>query len=460
MPASMIDSVLFKGVFSSEKIKSFYEDKQLVQNWLNIEAALAESQAELGIIPKSAAQEICSKAKIEFLNFENIYAGMASTSHSLVPTLREFQRICHGDAGEFIHYGATTQDIIDTGYVLATKAAYSAILEDMYQLLDMLKTTIKSHTKTIMVGRTHGQHALPITFGFKTAIWADQVLRAIQRMELLKDEIFVGQMNGAVGSMAGFGPQALEVSKRTIKKLGLAVPTISWASSRDRTADAVWAVAMAALTCGRIGNEINLLEKTEFSELSEGFVMGMVGSSTMPHKRNPNVAESVVALSKIVKANMNLTLESMFIDNERDASSWKIEWFSLRDAMITGGACVEKCLNLIKNIEIHPQKMLDNLGILHGLIYSEKVMMLLGEKLGKQTAHEVIYEIAMHAYEHDKDFKQALLEDSRVASKISEAELAECMNPELYLGQCETCSVAVLDEIHKFVARRTINYEL
>ena len=451
MPSSMIDSVLFKGVFSSEKIKVFYEDKQLVQNWLDIEAALAESQAELGMIPEFAANEIRQKAKVELLNFDNIYAGMASTSHSLVPTLREFQRICQGNAGEFIHYGATTQDIIDTGYVMATKSAYNAILEDLYQLLTTLGNMVTAYSSTIMTGRTHGQHALPITFGFKVAIWADQVLRAIRRMEALKEEIFVGQINGAVGSMAGFGPHALEVSKRTITKLGLSVPTISWASSRDRIADTVWAVAMAALTCGRIGNEINLLEKTEFSELSEGFTMGMIGSSTMPHKRNPNVAESVVALSKIVKANMNLTLESMLIDNERDASSWKIEWFSLRDAMITGGACVEKCLKLVTDLDVHPEKMLDNLQLLKGLIYSEKVMLLLGEKLGKQTAHEIIYEIAMHSYEQGKDFEQLLLEDTRVADKLSKEELDQCMDPALYLGQCKTCSAAVLNEIQEFV---------
>lgn len=434
MACTMIESELFRDVFSTEKMREIWDDLSIIQNWLDIEAALASSQAELGIIPAEFAEEIVKKAKVENLDLAAIRREVNRIGHSLVPTIRELQHKCDGKAGEYIHLGATTQDIIDTGFLIAAKRSFSVLYDDLYEIEGLLIDLAEKHKETIMAGRTHGQQALPITFGYKAAIWASEVHRHLERMRECRQRDFAGQLSGAVGTLAGFGEKGLELQEKVMDKLQLTAPDISWHASRDRLVSIVNLLALITGTMGKIGNEIVSLQKTEVAELAEPWADGVVGSSTMPHKRNPGATEGMHTLAKLVKGNLLQMHESMLQEHERDGAYWKIEWVAMPEAFIFTGSSLAKAKKVLKGLVVNKQKMEQNLGILKGLLLSEAAMLALGEKLGKQTAHEVVYEISMRAFKDDASFRDYLLADPRVSRYITAAEIDAILNPRAYTG--------------------------
>jgi adenylosuccinate lyase len=449
MACHMIDSILFSDNYLTAKMREIWDDKAIIQNWLDVEAALAESQAELGIIPAEVAQEIVKKAKVENLDLAVVRQDINKIGHSLVPILRELQRKCDGKAGEYIHLGATTQDIIDLGFILAAKKAFDVIYDDLYEIEEILIDLVEKHKNTIMTGRSHTQHALPITFGYKAAIWASEIHRNLERMQECKKRDFAGQLGGAVGTMAGFGEHAFELQEKVMSKLGLMVPDITWHVSRDRVVSLVSMLALATGTLGRIGNEILNLQKTEMSELAEPWSDGLVGSSTMPHKRNPNGAEGMVSMSKLVKGNLLVMYESMIQEHERDGAAWKVEWVVMPEAFIFAGSAMAKSKKVLSGLVVNKEKMEQNLDILKGLLLSEAAMLYLGEKLGKQTAHEVVYEISMKAFKDNASFKQYLLDDPRVNTYCTAMELDNILNPHNYTGFSYKLAENVVENIKK-----------
>lgn len=435
MASSMIDSILFRNVYSTPQLRACFDDYAFIQNELDIEAALATSQAELGIIPKEAAAEIVKKAKVENLDFSRIEEGIMKVGHSLVPTLREFERVCDNGYGEYIHYGATTQDIVDTAYIMAMKKGFELMFEDLKACELAAIELSERYADTVMAGRTHGQQALPITFGYKAAIWAAEIHRNIERCRFCYDNDFVGEMHGAVGTLAGFGEHAVEVSNRTIEKLGLKIPETSWHASRDRIGAIVSVLALCASTIAKIGKEMRMLQRTEYGEAAEGFKMGDIGSSTMPHKRNPNIAEGVQVLAKLALSQSQVTLESMLSEHERDGAAWKIEWKAANETVILAGTTVAKGRKLLENLTVFPERMKQNLTLTHGLMFSEPVMLALGEHIGKQTAHEVVYEICMKTVADNTEFLDELLADKRVTDYLSKEQLQALLDPEAYTGE-------------------------
>jgi len=449
MASHMIDSVLFRDVYSTAKMREIWDDRSIIQHWLDIEAALASSQAELGIIPVAIANEIVKKAKVENLDLDAIREGINKTGHSLVPTLRELQRKCEKTAGEYIHLGPTTQDIIDTGFVLAAKKAFDVVYNDLFEVEGFLIDLAEKHKDTIMAGRTHGQQALPITFGYKVSVWASEVHRHLERMKECRERDFAGQLSGAVGTLASFGEQAFKLQEKVIAKLGLQVPDISWHASRDRLVSVVSLLALIAGTLGKIGHEIVNLQKTEFSEVAEPWAQGVVGSSTMPHKRNPGASEGMLMLSKLVQGNLLTVNESLLQEHERDGAYWKIEWVVVPEAFIFTGASLAKAKKVLKDLVVNKHKMEQNLDILKGLLLSEAAMLHLGEKLGKQTAHEVVYEISMKAFKDDVSFKQCLLDDTRVSKHFTAKALDEILDPHSYTGYSRQLAERVVGNIKK-----------
>ena len=368
------------------------------------------------------------------MDLDAIGREIASTTHPLVPAIRALAALCDGDAGEYVHYGATTQDVMDTGLVLMVREAWPTLLEDLRAIRELLAADARNHRDTLMVGRTHGQHALPITFGYKLAVWVDEIDRHLDRCAEAEPRIFVGNITGAVGTMASFGPRGLEMQRRALERLGLGVPRICWHSSRDRLAETAWLLVQISGTMGKIANEICNLQRHEIGEVNEPFHMGKVGSSTMPHKRNPASTELAVTLWRLVRGLAVPLTDALFQEHERDASALRIELAAMPEIVVYCGALLARMRNVIEGLEPEPERMRANADLLGGLLLSERVMLALGERVGKQTAHEIVYEVAMDAQRKGTAFRDELVSDHRVAPHLGPEAIAELLDPERYLG--------------------------
>jgi len=433
MASSSVDSRVFGVLFASEEMKKIFSDENRVQKWLDTEAALARAQAKLDIITQDQADEITKKAKVELLNLDAIGETYKSTI-TIVPLLKEFKKVLDNNAGEFVHWGATSQDIMDNGLILQMREAHVLLTKLLTRTYEECLRISEKYKDTVMAGRTHVIHALPITFGFKTAMWADELKRNLIRLEELKPRLLKGQLSGAVGTLASQEGKGFAMQELMMKDLGLAVPVISWHPTRDHIAEYVSLLALISGSIGRISHEILSLQRTEICEVEEPFFMGKIGSSTMPHKRNPQVCESIIALTKIVRAQAPLAVEIMQCENERDWGCEAVEWDIVPKTSICMAAALEKMNDTLENLIVYPNNMKENLNKLKGAMLSEAVMLHLGEKLGRLTAHEIVYEVCMKAFTEGTMVIDALLDRKEVADAFSRAELAEILDPVKYTG--------------------------
>ena len=447
MPSHVSESVLYGASFSSSEFLAIFNDEEKVQAWFDVEAALAQAQAELGMIPTEAAAEITMKAKIENVDLEEIGRGISATAHPIVPAIRALDAGCEFGAGEFIHYGATTQDIMDTGMVLQLKKAWPLLIRDLEKSRSILAKLAFAHRSTAMVGRTHGQQALPITFGYKCAVWVDEISRQLDRIREAQNRIFVGNITGAVGTMASFGSQGFKLQELVLTKLDLNIPNICWHSSRDRVCEVGNLMTQVSGTFGKIAREIYSMQQVEFGEVAEPHHQGKVGSSTMPHKRNPATVELIIALSRLVRAQQIAITDAVYQEHERYSAMLRIELAALPEMMIYVGSILEKMRGVLDGLTIDKNRMLANLNMLGGLLLSENVMLALGKAIGKQSAHEIVYEIAMNSHETGRPFKQALMFDDRVSAYLNENTIESLLDPTGYIGEAEKIVDHVLSQI-------------
>ncbi|WP_427184498.1 adenylosuccinate lyase [Bordetella bronchialis] len=436
MPVSVFDMQSLQHLWSTDELRAIFSEENRVQKWLDFEAALAASQAELGIIPAAAAEEIAAKAKVSNIDIGKMSAEIRRIKHSLVPALKQLQACCSAENGEWVHYGATTQDVVDTGVALQLKEAHAVILRDTQAVGRELARLAQAHRDTPMVGRTHGVQALPITFGHKCAVWLDEMGRHYQRLKECEPRVLVGMIVGAVGSQASLGERAAEVEARTLRRLGLATPSISWASARDRFTEYGALLAMIGATLSKIGNELFNMQRNEIAEVEEAFSDGKLGSSTMPHKRNPTSAENLAALSRPLRYNAALMMEGMVQEGERDGIAWKMEWKALPECCVIAGAMLFQARNLLAGLRVDEGGMARNLDLMRGYLLSERVMLELSGRVGKQTAHEWIYEASMHGITHKLDFAEAMRQHKELAGLLGEDEIRRLTDPAGYLGQC------------------------
>jgi adenylosuccinate lyase len=449
MASGVFDDALIKHLWSSEEMRAIFSDRNRVQKWFDYEAALALEQAELGIIPKAAAQEIAAHAHVGEVDIEAIGAEIRRIKHPLVPALKALQQRCSGGHGEYIHFGPTTQDILDTGVVLQIRDAHAIYLRDMKAIGNTLYQLAEKHRATPMVGRSHGVQALPITFGHKAAVWLSEMGRNYQRMRELEPRLFVGAMVGAVGTQASFGPKAAELEQRLMKRLGLGVADINWQPARDCFAEYVCVLGVVSATLGKIANEIINLEHTEIDELLEPFSEGKLGSSTMPHKRNPSTCEAAVAVSRAIRYNVGLMLESAIIEHERDGTAWRGEWKALPESCLMAGGLLASMKYVLAGIDVNVERMRSNLDMLGGFLLSERVMFELSDKLGKQTAHELVYEAAMHGIEQRVSFEKSLMSNPKVRAALNDKELQAALDPTTYVGRAPEIVDHVLAQARK-----------
>lgn len=447
MNVHAIDSELYKGLYGNEQIRNIFSDEQLLKHWIDIELALAQAQAELGIIPIEAFAEIKRNSKVELFSMEEIRRGIKDTSHPLITFIRILERNCEDGYGEYVHFGATTQDIMDTGLILQLKAGYEVIHNQLVELIVVLKRLTKETRSIPAAGRTHGQHALPITFGFKLATWVAELGRHLERMDQLQERVFVGQLAGATGTLASITENGLAVQERVMEILGLSNPTISWHTSRDNLVELMSVYGMIAGTVGKMANEIINLQRTEIAELEEGFVNGKVGSSTMPHKRNPMVCEYIVGLSRLVRLQMPTIFDSLVQEHERDMGLWLVEWEVCPEISIYVSKMIEDITSIIQNIIVREDQMAKNLHLTGGLIVSEKMMFVLSPHVGKQTAHDIIYQICMKAFETNQPVKDMFLQSKEVMKHLTKEEIESALEPANYVGLSVEYTDRVLKEI-------------
>ncbi len=435
MPVSITDSLIYGSAWGTEEMRSIFDDVPRTQAWLEIIATLAQEQAQLGLIPRSAADEIARKSDIKRLDFENIRRGYNETSHSTLGLIRELQRVLSPDAGEWVYFGATVQDITDTWTSLALKRVCEIAYRDLRSLEACLLDDALRHRFTLMPGRTHGQVGLPITFGFKCAVLAREIRRHIERLKQIAPRVAMGQLAGGVGSVSSYGDLGLILLERFCARLDLNVPDISWDTARDNVAEFADLSALIAATLAKIGNEIYSLQKPEVAEVAEPFKLGVVGSITMPHKRNPEFSEQIVTLARIIRYHAALLTEGMLQEHERDARAWKAEWYALPEICMALGKALDLTKGMLDGLVVHADAMRRNLDLTKGYVLSEAVMLALAQHVGKQSAHQIIYELSMRGVENGATFKQALLSDERVTARMGEPEIESLLDFRSHIGQ-------------------------
>ncbi|WP_043838307.1 adenylosuccinate lyase [Muricoccus aerilatus] len=435
MGISVFDMQALQHNWSTDETRAIFDEPMRVQKWMEVEAALAKAQAKLGIIPQAAADDIEAHAKGETIDIPKMAAEIRRVKHALVPALKQLQAACSAENGQWVHYGATTQDILDTGMVLQIRDAHALYLRDLKAAAKELARLAREHRDTVMAGRTHGVLALPITFGHKCAIWLDELSRHHDRLKEVEKRVFVGELVGAVGTQASLGPKARQVEEGTMAILGLGVPDISWAPARDRLAEYASILNLIGATIGKIGNELFNMQRNEFAEVEEGFTEGKLGSSTMPHKRNPVFAENLPCVARGLRASAGLMLEAMVVESERDGIGWKTEWKAMPECCLMAGALLFQCVSLLRGLRVDKARMLENLDRMRGYLLSERVMLELGEKVGKQNAHEWIYEASMHGIENRLDFAGAMRRHPEISKVSTDAEITSMTDPRGYLGE-------------------------
>lgn len=434
MGSHVTDSAFFRDLFGTERMRGIFSDENMLQKWLDFEAALAESEAELGIIPEEAAREIRSRARAAYFDPEKLGEGVNLTRHPFVPFLGHFKSLCTGDTGEYIHWGATSQDAMDTGLVLQVKEAYTHILQMMEELHGEILALARRERDVVMAGRTLSQQALPMTLGFKVAIWACEMKRNIERMKGCWGRLFVGQLSGAVGTMAFLGMKGLDVQKKVMDRLGLGTPEIAWHASRDNFAEVMSNLGILAGTIGKIGNEIVCLQRTECAELEESQPEGRVGSSTMPHKRNPMMSSNMVSLSRLIRNNVPLALDAMVVENERDMRAWQTEWEFISETCVMTGALLSVAIEVVSRLTVKHENIRRNLEMTKGFILSEAVMARLSETLGRQKAHDLLHHVCMDGIGKGVTFEEALKAHSTLEGVMDMDELKTLLDPANYVG--------------------------
>lgn len=420
MGSRIADSALYGHLWGTDETRAIFDEHARIQTWLEILAALARAQAEFDFIPEQAAESIAASARVELLDLELVQRETRSTGHSTLGLIRGLQQILPADAREWVYYGATVQDLTDTWTAIAMKRVGAVVWRDLRAIEAELLELAEKHRQTLMAGRTHGQLASPITFGFKAAGWADEIRRHLHRLNDLPARCLVGQLGGGVGSLAFFGERGVDLRRRFSELLGLADPAISWTSSRDRIEEFAHLLALVSATLGRIGNEIYELQRPEIGELSEPELPGGVGSITMPHKRNPELAEHLVTLARLVRASAGVVLEGTVSSHERDGRSWKAEWVAFPEVCLLTAAGLGFANKLLAGLEVHEAAMAHNLG---GWEVSERVLAELSPVMGKHAAQAALQEVLAEARLNGLSIAEALRGSDLIRVHLNPASL-------------------------------------
>ena len=424
------------GRYGTAEMRRIFEEEARVQKMLDVEAALAWAHAEVGNIPRKDAQKIAAMASTKYVKLSRIKEIEREIKHDVTSLVRALAEAC-GPSGAYVHLGATSYDIVDTANALQLKEALELIEKKLDNLEKVLMEKASQYKNTLMMGRTHGQHALPITLGFKFAVWMREISRYIQRLRQCKERILVGKMSGAVGTQAGLGVHAMKIQELVMQRLGIKAAEISTQIvQRDRHAELVCLLATIASSLDNFATEIRELQRPEIGELFEPFeVEKQVGSSTMSQKRNPELCERVCGLARIVRSLAIPALENVVTWHERDLTQSSVERFTFPETCILTDYMLFLITNVVANLRVDEKRMLKNIELTQGRTMSEAVMIALAKKgVNRQEAHELLRKLTIKSETERRDFKKILLENKLVSGRLTEKELGDTLNPKNYLG--------------------------
>jgi 3-carboxy-cis,cis-muconate cycloisomerase len=433
MGSTVYDSALFRDMFGTQAMRAIFDDRALVARYVEVEVALARAEARVGVIPAEAGDAIARAAAAVTLDFDRLKRETDNVGYPILPVVAQLSTLC-GEAGRYIHWGATTQDIMDTTTVLQIRAALDLVAADVEALRGIVAALARKHRDTPMAGRTHLQQALPVTFGYKAAIWLAALDRHAERLAQLRPRVQVVQFAGAAGTLASIGSKGLDVQRELAAELGLGQPASTWHVARDGFAEAVNALALVTGTLGKIAFDVMLMMSTEFGEAFEPFVHGRGASSTMPQKRNPISSELILAASKIVRQQAGLMLDALVTDFERATGPWHVEWAAIPEAFLAASSALRQAKFMLGGLIVDAARMRRNLDITSGLIVAEAVMMGLAPHMGRQVAHDVVYDSCRLAAERGMSLLDALAQAPDVTKHFDRPALARLCDPANYLG--------------------------
>jgi 3-carboxy-cis,cis-muconate cycloisomerase len=433
-PGVGLSCVVLRDLFGTAAVRKVLDSEALVQGWLDAEAALAWAEADVGVIPAAAAERIADEADAANFDLDQLRDGIAESQHPLVPLIRALAERC-GEAGRYVHWGVTTQDIIDTGLMLQARAAIAVIRGDLIVALRAAERLARDHAADPMPGRTHGQHAVPIAFGLKAGSWADELGRCLKRLDGLATDVLCAQMGGAAGSLAALGADAEAVQSRFAARVGLPQAPVSWHAARDRIRELAHALGQIASAAERIASDVVRLQSTEVAEVAEPATEGHVGSSTMPQKRNPMTSEYLIASARLVHAATAALDFSSAHAGERDMGMWAVEWVAVPQALILTGGVAAKLAWVLAGLELDTARMRANLEVTRGAIMAEAVMMAFAHRWGHEQAHRIVAEASVRAATEKLSLDAALSLDPMVAAAYDPAALSALVgDPASYLG--------------------------
>jgi 3-carboxy-cis,cis-muconate cycloisomerase len=435
MAATIIDSRIFGNIFSTEAMREVWSDRQRTAKYVEIERALAIVQGRMGIIPAEAAAEIVRNCDIGRIDMDKLARATERIGYPILGVVSQINALCRDRLGEYCHWGATTQDITDTATVLQIRDGLALIEIDLAAIAGALAALARRHRDTPVVGRSNLQQAIPVTFGYKMATLLAAIERHRQRLVELKPRVLVGEFGGACGTLASIERGAMEMQAALMQELGLGQPTIAWHTVRDNIAEVGCFLGLVGGTLGKLSMDVKLMMQTEVAEVYEPFAHGRGSSSTMPQKRNPISSCYIHAAVSVVRQHAAALMDAMIADHERSTGPWEIEWIVLPEAFCLIAGALKQARFVLEGLEVDAARMRRNIDITNGLVMSEAVMMGLGHHLGREHAHDLVYDLCREAIANDRPLIDLLAANPEISRHLDRAALERLCDPSNYLGQ-------------------------
>ena len=433
MASNVLDSILFRDAFGTPQMRAVFDDRELIRKYVQVEVALAKAEARCGVIPEAAAKDIAERCNADTLDFDLLRQETEIVGYPILPLVHQIAKQA-GASGGYVHWVATTQDIMDSAVALQLRDGLDIVEAEIKALRAILAGLARRYRDTPMAGRTHLQQALPVTFGYKCAIWLDMFDRHAQRLAEARPRVLVGQFAGAAGTLASLGGKGLEVQKAMMQELGLGVPVSTWHVARDGFAEAINLLGLITGSLGKIAFDVMIMASNEFGELYEPFVKGRGASSTMPQKRNPISSELMLACAKGVRQSAGLMLDAMVQDLERATGPWHAEWIAIPEAFILTAGALHQAKFMLGGLIVDEAAMARNLDMTKGLIVAEAVMMGLAPTIGRQEAHDVVYDACRVVNEKGGRLADVLNAMPDVSSRLDPKLIERLTDPANYLG--------------------------